>query len=64
MQNKILLSVKETCKTYPYFKEIYLRKLIKEDRQNIRKSVIRIGTRILIDKDAFEEWIEEQRFCK
>lgn len=56
-----LFSVKQFSKEHPAFPEGGLRHLIFNEHTNgFHKCVRRVGRRVLIDEEAFFEWVEEQ----
>ncbi len=58
---KRLGTVKQTAQTYQAFTEASLRWLIFNERTNgFSVCVRRIGSKVLIDYDAFEDWIDSQ----
>lgn len=60
-QQKRFIPVKEFAKTHPWPSENALRHLIFNSNDNGFDQVVkRVGRRVLIDEDAFYEWIEKQ----
>jgi hypothetical protein len=60
--NKTYLTVKQMAAKHPAFSEASLRYHIFNERQNgLDKALIRVGKKILINEDAFWDWLENQR---
>jgi hypothetical protein len=57
-----LASVREMRRIYPlaFRTEAVLRNLLTKDPELARVCVRRLGTRLLIDLDAFERWLDQQ----
>jgi len=64
MEPKKYLSVKDMPKDYPFFTQGSLRHMIYENKNNIKKTMIKIGGRLFFDVQRFENWIDEQRMEK
>lgn len=60
-KNLRLATVGEIAESYP-FTEPALRALIFRARWNgLDRAILRVGRRVLIDLEAFEEWLDEHR---
>lgn len=58
-----LMDIKSFVAKYPAFTESWLRKLIFNKEENgFDKVIIQASRKILIDVNAFFEWLEENRF--
>ena len=63
--NKRYLTVNQMSEAYPAFTQSSLRWIIfNKDTNGFSKCVIKIGSKIIIDADAFEQWVDEQRDVK
>lgn len=59
---KRLYTVKQTAQSYPAFSEGGLRHLIFNAKSNgFAACIRRFGRRVIIDADAFEAWIDNQK---
>jgi len=55
-------TVRELPNYYPAFKVSTIRTLIfNEETNGFKRCLRRIGRKILIDLDKFEEWVDEQK---
>ena len=62
MSHKNYLTVKQMAAKHPVFSEASLRYHIFNERRNgLDKALIRVGKKILINEDAFWDWLENQR---
>lgn len=62
-QSRRLATVKNTCLKYPdaQITESSLRWLIFNGRENgFNNCIVRIGRKVLIDLDKFEQWMDDQ----
>ena len=60
--NKTYLTVKQMAAKHPAFSEASLRyHIFNETRNGLDKALIRVGKKILINEDAFWDWLENQR---
>jgi hypothetical protein len=58
VNHRRLLTVKQLAESSPAFSEASLRWLIFNAKQNgFETVVLRVGRRVLIDLDRFEEWL-------
>lgn len=56
-----LMTVKQICDGHPWLTEAGFRTMIQRaDSNGLRKCIHKIGARVLIDSDGFQEWIKEQ----
>jgi hypothetical protein len=56
------LTVKQLASKFPIFSEAALRHLIKHAKENgFEICIRRIGTKLLINVEIFETWIEEHK---
>lgn len=56
-----LLTVKQMAEKHPAFSEAALRYYIFNEKQNnLSDAIRRIGRKVLINEDAFFQWIETQ----
>ncbi|MCP4656882.1 MAG: DNA-binding protein [bacterium] len=57
-----LRTVKQVSRERPAFTEASLRWLIFNAEQNgLNRALVRIGRRLLIDLERFDQWLEEHR---
>ena len=57
-----LLTVRQLAEECPALTESGLRWLIFNSQENkLDRALVRIGRRVLIDREMFEEWLEERR---
>ena len=57
-----LMSLKQTAEQYPAFTVAALRwQLHKRSTNGLDRATVRIGRRVYIDADAFDNWIQEHR---
>lgn len=57
-----LMTVKQTVENYAIFSEGALQwHLFHREQNGLNKAVVKIGRRIFLDRDRFEEWIESKR---
>jgi hypothetical protein len=62
LKTKRLATVKQTAPIYPAFKISSLRWLIFNEKSNgFSHCVRRIGEKILLDLDLFENWVDAQK---
>jgi hypothetical protein len=60
--DKTYLTVKQMAAKHPAFSEASLRyHIFNETRNGLDKALIRVGKKILINEDAFWDWLENQR---
>lgn len=61
INKKQFLTIKQAAITYPAFTESSFRWLLFNANQNgFKKCVRRIGRRVLIDVEIFEDWVNEK----
>lgn len=59
---KRVATIKQAADLYPAFSESSLRWLVSHEKENNFSEVIRrVGRRILLDLDDFENWISKQK---
>jgi hypothetical protein len=57
-----LVTVKQLSEFSPAFTESSLRSLIFHSKTNgLEEAIVRIGRRVLIDLEAFDRWLHQQR---
>lgn len=57
-----LTTFKQTSSNYPAFSEAALRWLrFNGDENGFNRCVVKIGRRVLIDRESFEKWIMEHK---
>ena len=57
-----LYTIAQLCARHPWLKEKAMRWLLyNADENGIGRCVIRVGRRVLIDENSFEDWLEERR---
>jgi len=56
-----LVSLVDFCTGNPQFKISTLRGMIFRNHRNIRRCLVRLGRKVLLDVDAFEAWLLENR---
>lgn len=58
----VLVTLQQLTEQYPAFPEGSLRWLLfHRDDNGLSKAIVKIGRRVLIDKEEFEKWLENQR---
>lgn len=56
-----LQTVKQFCETHPAFTPGGLRWLLfNRDINGLERAVVKVGRRVLIDKDKFFDWLDER----
>ena len=62
MSAQSLRTVAQLAEELPAFDQPALRRLIfHAEEKGLTRAIVRVGRRVLIDRKAFDEWIEEQR---
>ena len=57
-----LMTLKQTAEQYPAFTEKALRwQLHCRSTSGLSKATVKVGRRVYVDSEAFEEWLEGQR---
>lgn len=57
-----LVNVDGLVERYPWLNPNGLRALLFRRKENgLNKAVVRVGRRLLVDTDAFDAWLSEQR---
>ena len=62
MEIENLVTVRQLAEVSPAFTEAGIRWLLFQARSNgLERAIVRVGRRVLIDRVAFENWLEEGR---
>lgn len=57
-----LMTLKQTAEQYPAFTVASLRwHLHRRSTSGLSKATVKVGRRVYVDSEAFEQWLENQR---
>jgi len=57
-----LMTLKQTAEQYPAFTVAALRwQLHKRSTSGLARATVKVGRRVYVDADAFEQWLQEHR---
>lgn len=57
-----LMTIAEASKEYRVFTEAALRSLIQKSKTNdLAMAIVRIGNRVYLDRNRFDQWLESKR---